>query len=134
AVVLRERAQDLLALRFLFAGAARLQALQFIHAAVDVAARLLDLLIERAALRRLALEDRKQAAGLAAEAARLRDQRKSCAPNFSSKAWRTRWKARRTQPGWPSGSPSACRSTKKRTACTRSSSPMGAGSWSTSTM
>jgi len=67
AVVLRERAQDLLALRFLFAGAARLQALQFIHAAVDVAARLLDLLIERAALRRLALEDRKQAAGLAAE-------------------------------------------------------------------
>ena len=70
AIVLPERHQDRAALT-LAIGAVALQALDLAHDAVDVRARLLDLAIDLGALRRLAAENRKEAAALAAHLLRL---------------------------------------------------------------
>src|SRR5262249_20803977 len=70
AVVLPERGQHAAALRFAFAAVA-LQPLDIAERAVEVGAHLLDLIVERAALRRLSAEHREEAAALAAVSLRL---------------------------------------------------------------
>ena len=70
AVVLAERDQDRAPLRFALAAVA-LHALQLAHEAVEVRPDLLDLVVERAALRRLSAEQCEEAAALAAHAAGL---------------------------------------------------------------
>ena len=73
AVILRQRDQHTLALVLLFACAAGLHALGVVHGAVEIAARLLDLGVERVTLRRLVREDREKSVRLAPQAALLGD-------------------------------------------------------------
>ena len=70
AIVLAERHQDAAALALALAAVA-LEALDLDQGAVEVGARLLDLVVERAALRGLAAEQREEAAALAAQPLRL---------------------------------------------------------------
>ncbi len=73
AIVLAKRNQDAAPLSFAFAAVA-LQPLDLVQVTIEVGALLLNLIAERAALRRLAAEQRKESTALAAQALRLLDQ------------------------------------------------------------